>query len=251
MQPPSGVRQGSRDHKERSCGVCDEVQSGGGTAQGEKKLHGGDPCHLTQHSLLCGPHQLRHQVSSLTHQVQQHRPAQVEDCREVVLCIPLYPGVCSPRDLPVKAVQIEDVDMLDLGLGRSIYSKAQVEEFLKFQDSQVSRRAYLPGDCRADLWRTWRGWVLGTRPRRASKRGPHQCDGVVIGSTVPPVRTYCCFYFAWTPYMEHGEASYFGDCESMYHLQSQGHGPLAPGRVLEPAFPDDHQPSEVGQRVCH
>jgi hypothetical protein len=38
-------------------------------------------------------------------------------------------------------VQIEDEDMLDLGLGRSIYSKAQVEEFLKFQDSQGTRCA--------------------------------------------------------------------------------------------------------------
>jgi hypothetical protein len=41
--------------------------------------------------------------------------------------------------LPVKPVKINDKDMLDLGLGRSIYSKAQVEEFLKFQDSQGTR----------------------------------------------------------------------------------------------------------------
>jgi hypothetical protein len=40
-------------------------------------------------------------------------------------------------------MDIEDEDMLDLGLGRSIYSKAQVEEFLKFQDFQGTRRAYL------------------------------------------------------------------------------------------------------------
>jgi hypothetical protein len=43
----------------------------------------------------------------------------------------------------MKLVNIEDEDVLDLGLGRSIYSKAQVEEFLKFQDSQGTRRAYL------------------------------------------------------------------------------------------------------------
>jgi hypothetical protein len=45
-----------------------------------------------------------------------------------------YPSIreCAlPRDLPVKPVNIEDKDVLDLGL-----SKAQVEEFLKFQDSQ-------------------------------------------------------------------------------------------------------------------
>jgi hypothetical protein len=46
-----------------------------------------------------------------------------------------YPSIreCAPpRDLPVRPVNIEDENMLDLGLGRSIYSKAQVEEFLKF-----------------------------------------------------------------------------------------------------------------------
>ncbi len=35
------------------------------------------------------------------------------------------------------------IAVLDLGLGRSIYSKAQVEEFLKFQDSQETWRTYL------------------------------------------------------------------------------------------------------------
>jgi hypothetical protein len=57
-----------------------------------------------------------------------------------------YPSIreCAPpRDLPVKPVIIDEEDVLDLGLGRSIYSKAQVEEFLKFQDSQGTRRAYL------------------------------------------------------------------------------------------------------------
>ncbi len=43
----------------------------------------------------------------------------------------------------MKAVQIEEDDLLDLGLGWSIYSKALVEEFLKFQDSQGTWRAYL------------------------------------------------------------------------------------------------------------
>jgi hypothetical protein len=43
----------------------------------------------------------------------------------------------------LNTVQIDEDDLLDLGLGRSIYSKAQVEEFLKFQDSQGNRRAYL------------------------------------------------------------------------------------------------------------
>jgi hypothetical protein len=71
----------------------------------------------------------------------------------------------------VKPVNIEDEDVLDLGLGRSIYSKAQVEEFLKFQDSQVTRRAYLTetaelayGGCGED--RSW-GLGLGERAKEA------------------------------------------------------------------------------------
>jgi hypothetical protein len=36
---------------------------------------------------------------------------------------------------------IEEEDVLDLGLERSIYCKAQVEEFLKFQDFQGTQRA--------------------------------------------------------------------------------------------------------------
>jgi uncharacterized protein (DUF2237 family) len=40
-------------------------------------------------------------------------------------------------------VQVDEDDLLDLDLGWSIYCKAQVEEFLKFQDSQGTRGAYL------------------------------------------------------------------------------------------------------------
>ncbi len=61
--------------------------------------------------------------------------------------------------------------MLDLGLGRSIYSKAQVEAFLKFQDSQGTRRAYLTetaelayiGSGEEGSW----GLGLGVRAREA------------------------------------------------------------------------------------
>jgi hypothetical protein len=48
-----------------------------------------------------------------------------------------------PRDLLVNAVQIDEDDLLGLGLGRLIYSKAQLEEFLKFHDCQGTRQAYL------------------------------------------------------------------------------------------------------------
>ncbi len=40
-------------------------------------------------------------------------------------------------------VKVSDVDILGHGLGKSIYSKEQMEEFVWFQDSQNTRRAYL------------------------------------------------------------------------------------------------------------
>jgi hypothetical protein len=42
----------------------------------------------------------------------------------------------------VEAVQVDENDLLNLGL-QSIYSKAQVEEFLTFQDSKGTLRVYL------------------------------------------------------------------------------------------------------------
>ncbi len=57
-----------------------------------------------------------------------------------------YPAIreCAPpKDLPVEAVIINEEEVLDLGLGRSIYSKGQIAEFLQFQDSQGTRKAYL------------------------------------------------------------------------------------------------------------
>ena len=57
-----------------------------------------------------------------------------------------YPAIrecATPMDLPVEAVKIDEEDPLDLGLGRSIYSKEQIAEFQQFQDSQGTRKAYL------------------------------------------------------------------------------------------------------------
>jgi hypothetical protein len=82
-----------------------------------------------------------------------------------------YPSIreCAPpRDLPVKPVNIKDEDLLDLGLGRSIYSKAQVEEFLKFRtprepDGLTSRRPRSwPTE---DVERTGRGDSAGDSER--------------------------------------------------------------------------------------
>ncbi len=43
----------------------------------------------------------------------------------------------EPAQLPVDPVKISDINLLNLGLGRSIYSKEQMEDFACFQYSHV------------------------------------------------------------------------------------------------------------------
>jgi hypothetical protein len=45
--------------------------------------------------------------------------------------------------LPVNEVRIDPIKVNDIGLGKSIYNKLQLEEFARFQDSQGTRKAYL------------------------------------------------------------------------------------------------------------
>jgi hypothetical protein len=50
-----------------------------------------------------------------------------------------YPEIwdCSkPGRIPIKPVKIDDVGVMNLGLGRSIYSPEQLEELMRFQESQ-------------------------------------------------------------------------------------------------------------------
>ncbi len=49
----------------------------------------------------------------------------------------------EPAMLPVDEVKVDQVTMNNIGLGKSIYTKEQLEEFATFQDSQVTRKAYL------------------------------------------------------------------------------------------------------------
>ncbi len=59
-------------------------------------------------------------------------------------------------------VKISDVNLLNLGLGRSIYSKEQMEDFARFQDSQNTRKAYLAEAAElAYLGRSEGEWGLG------------------------------------------------------------------------------------------
>jgi TM2 domain-containing membrane protein YozV len=43
----------------------------------------------------------------------------------------------------VKPIAIDNMKVMNLGLGRSIYSPAQLEKFARFQESQGTRRAFL------------------------------------------------------------------------------------------------------------
>ncbi len=43
----------------------------------------------------------------------------------------------------MKPITIDDIKVMNLGLGRSIYSPAQLEEFACYQESQGTRRAFL------------------------------------------------------------------------------------------------------------
>jgi hypothetical protein len=45
--------------------------------------------------------------------------------------------------LPVDGVKIDPVTVNNIGLGKSIYTKEQLEEFATFKDSQGTRKAYL------------------------------------------------------------------------------------------------------------
>jgi hypothetical protein len=49
----------------------------------------------------------------------------------------------DPAMLPVDEVKIDPVTVNNIGLGKSIYTKEQLEEFATFQDSQGTRKTYL------------------------------------------------------------------------------------------------------------
>jgi len=52
-------------------------------------------------------------------------------------------GCAEPGRIPMKPIAIDDIKVLNLGLGRSIYTPVQLEEFVRFQESQGTRRAFL------------------------------------------------------------------------------------------------------------
>jgi hypothetical protein len=56
---------------------------------------------------------------------------------------PVHKECHDPAMLPVDKVRIDPVKINNIGLGKSIYTKEQIEEFARFQDSQGTRKAYL------------------------------------------------------------------------------------------------------------
>jgi hypothetical protein len=57
--------------------------------------------------------------------------------------LPEIRDCAEPGNIPMKPIAIDDVKVMDLGLGRSIYSPEQLEEFAPFQESQGTRHAFL------------------------------------------------------------------------------------------------------------
>ncbi len=49
----------------------------------------------------------------------------------------------EPGRIPMKPITIDNIKVMNLGLGRSVYSPAQLEEFACYQESQGTRRAFL------------------------------------------------------------------------------------------------------------
>jgi hypothetical protein len=68
----------------------------------------------------------------------------------------------KPGKIPMKPIAIDNIKIMNLGLGRSIYSPAQLEEFARFQESQGTRRAFLAESAeRAYNSRAGRQWGSG------------------------------------------------------------------------------------------
>ncbi len=64
----------------------------------------------------------------------------------------------EPGRIPMKLITIDDIKVMNLALGRSIYSPAQLEEFACYQESQGTRRAFLA----ERAYNSWSGGQWGS-----------------------------------------------------------------------------------------
>jgi hypothetical protein len=91
----------------------------------------------------------------------------------------------DPAMLPVGEVKIDPVEVNNIGLGKSIYTKEQLDEFACFQDSQGTRKAYLAETAeRAYTGRTENSeWGLAL-----SSAAQGSIIDIVGGELLPPVQ---------------------------------------------------------------
>jgi hypothetical protein len=76
--------------------------------------------------------------------------------------------------LPVDEVRIDSVEMNDIGLGKSIYTKKQLDEFTASQDIQGMRKAYLTETAEmANMgWNEKGEWGLAQDQDRRRQKSP-------------------------------------------------------------------------------
>ncbi len=67
----------------------------------------------------------------------------------------------EPGRIPMKPIAIDGIKVRNLGLGRSIYSPAQLEEFARFQKSQGTRHAFL-AESAERAYNSWAGGQWGS-----------------------------------------------------------------------------------------
>ncbi len=96
----------------------------------------------------------------------------------------------EPGKIPMKPIAIDDVKVMDLGLGRSIYSPEQLEEFARFQESQRTGRAFLAESAeRAYNTRVGGQWGLGLSDLATAHLIDAVGCGVPLGANVPNDQT--------------------------------------------------------------
>ncbi len=76
---------------------------------------------------------IRYPASCSTSVMQKHCTSKLEVVRAVVLRLPAITGSDKPMGIPINLVLFHSKN---LGLGRSMYSPEQLEEFARFQESQ-------------------------------------------------------------------------------------------------------------------
>ncbi len=112
--------------------VCDKVLAGIGDPAVAQELHGGDPCDGQRDGCICGPNQLRHQERRISHTLQNVAPPRYKVGGKLYCSYPELKECHDPEMLPVDEVRTDPVKVNDIGLGKSIYTKEQLEEFAWF-----------------------------------------------------------------------------------------------------------------------